>query len=481
MPDPVAVNAVSSSTSSSSASTASPAVDRQAVFLSRARSSLRQTINQYTAFFRAAKERSLTPSVQDSLQQEMERLSISLTKLENNVARIAVFGLVSRGKSAVLNALVGRKVLPTGPLNGVTTTPQSLRWPIVAPHGLQVELIDTPGLDEIDGQARADLAQVIARQSDLILFVVSGDITRTEYEALCLLRRVQKPLLLVFNKIDLYPDQSRQAVYRNLQQVAAQTAEGDALRQVLSAQEIVLVAADPLPVQVRVEYPNGRVEYEWETPAPQIEALQQQILQILEREGPALLALNALVQSRDADGEIAQRTLELRQVEAEALIWKFVQYKSAAIALNPVALLDIIGGAITDVALIRALSDLYGLPITRHEAGKLWKTIVLSSGGVLLGELGSGLLLGMGKSAAAVMDSAGGFSAYAGTALMQGAIAGYGTYTVGRAIQTYLENGCSWGPQGANTVITEILGQTEPQMLIYRLRQELSRDLGLPG
>ncbi len=463
---------------------APPKTDAQSILLARARSSLRQTMNQYTAFFRLAQERPVSATLRETLRQESERLAVSLSKLENNIVRIAVFGLVSRGKSAVLNALLGHQQLPTGPLNGVTTAPQSIAWDIAAPHNLHLELIDTPGLDEIDGQARADMAQAIARQSDLILFIVSGDMTRTEYQALCDLRRAQKPLLLVFNKIDLYPDQSRNAVYQNLQQLAARSPDGAALQQLLSAQEIVLVAADPTPLQVRVEYPDGRVLYEWETPPVQIAELRQKILDILQREGPDLLALNALVQSRDADGAIAQHTLALRQAEADALIWQFVRYKSLAIALNPIAVLDLLGGAVADVALIRALSDLYGLPITSYEAGKLWKKILLSSGGLLLSELGSGVFLGLGKSAAAVgsgLDSASGFSVYAGTAAFQGAIAGYGTYAVGRAIQTYLENGCSWGPQGANTVISEILRQTDASMIIYRLRQELGQNLGLPS
>jgi len=40
-------------------------------------------------------------------------------------------------------------------------------------------------LDEIEGQARAQMARDVVRQADLILFVVAGDITRTEYQALC--------------------------------------------------------------------------------------------------------------------------------------------------------------------------------------------------------------------------------------------------------------------------------------------------------
>ena len=120
-----------------------------------------------------------------------------------------MFGLVSRGKSALLNALIGEKIFETGPLNGVTQQPRIVTWSpggglvsgdrSIVPESsskIQIELIDTPGLDEIDGQARAEMAQTVARQADLILFVISGDMTRTEYKALCNLRQAQKPLIL---------------------------------------------------------------------------------------------------------------------------------------------------------------------------------------------------------------------------------------------------------------------------------------------
>jgi hypothetical protein len=475
----------------------------QSAQLNRARSSLRQALNRYSNYFRAAKNRAYSTSVQDALRREMGQLSTTLNKLESQTFRIAVFGLVSRGKSAVLNALVGQKILPTGPLNGVTRSPQSVFWFLqeedretggqgdrgsfaasAAEKQLQIELIDTPGLDEIDGQTRAQMARDVTQQADLILFVVAGDITRTEYQALCNLRQAQKPLLLVFNKIDLYPDQTRQAIFQNLQRLAAKSKGGNSLQSLLSANEIVLVAAEPTPLQVRVEQPDGRVTYEWESPPVQIEALKQKILHILDREGNTLLALNALFQARDAEAAFASKILELRHPEAEALIWKYARYKAIAIALNPIAVLDLLGGAISDLAMIRALSELYGLPITRHEARELWKSILFSSGTLMLSEWGSGVLLGLGKStaaAAAGIDSSTSFSAYAGTAVFQAAIAGYGAYTIGRAAQVYLEQGCSWGPQGPSTVIQDILDQLEPNTIIYRLRQELSQDLGLPG
>jgi small GTP-binding protein len=403
------------------------------------------------------------------VKPEIEVLTTALSKLDSNVVRIAAFGLVSRGKSAVLNSLLGEKILQTGPLNGVTQWPRSLRW---KPSGkVIVELIDTPGLDEIEGETRAQMARDVAQQADLILFVVSGDITRTEYQALLELRQSQKPLILVFNKIDLYPDTDRKSIYRNLQQLGA----GNPQATPLLPDEIVMVAAEPAPMEVRVEYPDGSVSYEWESPPPQVEELRQTILNILNREGRSLLALNALIQAREAEAKIAEKTIDFREQEAENIIWKFATYKAVAIGLNPIAFLDVIGGVITDLALIRSLARLYSLPMTSYEATKLLRTILLSSGGLLLGEIGSSLMLGMGKSAAAVASGENplNITNFGLSAIAQAGIAGYGAYTVGKAAQVYLENGCSWGQLGANTVIQEILTQVDKNTILYRLREEL--------
>lgn len=441
--------------------------NRQDSHFNSARASIRRALSGFS------------PKLRASLRPEIEVLNNTLQKLDQGVIRIAAFGLVSRGKSAVLNGLVGQKILQTGPLHGVTQWPRSVRWIPYPDSKVQVELIDTPGLDEIEGQARAKMAREVARQADLILFVVAGDITRTEYQALCELRQAQKPLILVFNKIDLYPDQDREAIYQNLRDLGAGTGSGKRLERLLSPDEIVMVAAEPAPVQVRVEWPNGKVTYEWETPPPEVEPLKQKILTILNREGRSLLAINALLQAKAVEETIGRKTVEFREQEAEALIWKFTKYKALAVGLNPIAVLDILGGTVADLALIRELARLYGLPMTSYEAGKLLKTILFSSGGLLLGEMGTSLMWGLGKSAAAVAsgENPSGITAFAGAAIAQAGIAGYGAYAVGQAAKVYLERGCTWGQLGPNTVIQEILNQVEPNTIVYRLRHELRQQL----
>ena len=464
--------------------------------LSLARASLRQSLARY-AHLRQGKKNSNT-KLEATLQNQLDLLTFTSEKLNQNIIRIATFGLVSRGKSAVLNALLGQKILQTGPLNGVTQWPRSVRWAVPLSlnndesGGIQIELIDTPGIDEVGGEVRGEMAKQVARQADLILFVVAGDITRTEYQALCELQAAQKPLILVFNKIDLYPEVDRKAIYKSLQvlgnaqQLAADAVTDKSDTENLSPNnssdkstpkngkslEIVMVAAEPAPMQVRIEWPDGRITQEWESPPPQIDELKQKILTILNREGRSLLALNALIEARDAEANIAHQILKLRQTEAEDLIWQFAKYKALAVGLNPIAFLDVMGATVADLALIRSLSRLYGLPMTGYEAGKLWQTIFSSAGGVLLGELGSSFLLGFGKSAAIAAPQIG-FSTFAGVAVTQASLAAYGTYAVGRAAQVYLEKGCTWGPLGQDTVIQEIVGTIERDAIANRLKQEL--------
>jgi uncharacterized protein (DUF697 family) len=241
-------------------------------------------------------------------------------------------------------------------------------------------------------------------------------------------------------------------------------------------EDVVRVSAEPAPVQVRVEWPDGSVTHEWESPPPQVEELRALLVDIIQKEGKSLLALNALRQARETEQGIARKALKLNQEQAEELIWKFAKWKAIAVGVNPIAILDLAGGAVTDLVMIRNLAKLYGLPMTSFEAGKLLQAILWSSGSLLLGEVGSGLLLGAGKSASAVgamFDSVGGLMAYGSAAVAQGAIAGYGSYRVGKAAQAYLERGCTWGPDGPNTVIQDILSQVDEDTVMYRLQREL--------
>ena len=62
----------------------------------------------------------LTPEEERVMAEELKQLRDLGKKLDENTIEIAAFGMVSRGKSSVLNALLGRDVFEVGATHGTT-------------------------------------------------------------------------------------------------------------------------------------------------------------------------------------------------------------------------------------------------------------------------------------------------------------------------------------------------------------------------
>ncbi|MGF1459811.1 MAG: GTP-binding protein [Leptolyngbyaceae cyanobacterium] len=429
----------------------------------------------------------LTPREAAELESEVTQLTQLRQKLDQAVVQIAVFGLVGRGKSSLLNALAGAPIFATGPTHGVTQTVESTQWQ-VEPAALgdrvslqqavvpgvgqsRIELIDTPGLDEVNGELRSQLAQQVATTADLILFVIAGDITRVEYEALVQLRAASKPMLLVFNKIDQYPEADRQSIYTAL--------VDQRLRDLISADEIIMVSAAPL-VAVASPPEGGRRRPTLQRGAPQIELLKLKILEVLQREGLALIALNSLLYADELNETIVQKKLEIRGRAADDVIWRSVMAKAIAVAVNPVTVLDVLTGAIIDVAMIVTLSRLYGLPMTQGGAIQLLRSIALELGGLSASELLVTLGLSSLKSLLGASASVtGGLSLapYTSVAITQAAVVGVATYGIGLVTKQYLANGATWGDAGPKPVVDRILNNLDEASILNRIKAELVQKL----
>lgn len=427
----------------------------------------------------------LTPQEQTGLETEIEQLETMLENLERRVVQIAVFGMVGRGKSSLLNALLGQTVFETGPLHGVTRNSLRATWHIKEDVGSRcfrvtlpglgesyVELIDTPGLDEVDGESRAALAAQVAKQADLILFVIAGDMTKVEHQALSQLRLAGKPILLVFNKIDQYPQTDRMAIYQKIRD--------ERVRELLSPDEIVMAAASPL-VAKAIHRDGSRV-VQLSPSAPQVEELKLKILEILHREGKALVALNTMLYADDVNEQLVQRKLEIRENSANQLIWRVVMTKAVAIALNPVTVVDILSGAVIDVTLILSLSKLYGMQMTQTGAVGLLQKIAFSMGGISASELLANLGLSSLKSLLGLSAPATGGASlgpYLSVALTQAGVAGVSSYGIGQVAKAYLANGASWGPDGPKAVVSRILASLDETSILNRIKNELQTKLGV--
>jgi small GTP-binding protein len=446
-------------------------IDEKDKVVERARESLESTLASLK----------LTPEEEAVLARELSQLRDLGNKLDQSTIEIAAFGMVSRGKSSVLNALMGKDVFAVGVTHGTTIDRAAQRWQHDgAGHpgleGAQLIVVDTPGIDEVGGEVRELLARDAARHADLILFVVSGDMQRREVEALSELREVHKPIILVFNQVDRYPELDRDQIYAKI--------KDERVKHLIRPEDVVMTAARPDALKVKIQLPDGTTQVQWERPAPLIEPLKARILDVLEREGKALVALNTLLIAGDLHSDIIARKLRIRDDAANRLIWNFALATGAAVGLNPIPIVDIAGGLAANVGMIVALSNVYAIPLTRRTAVSLVKDMMLALGAMgAVGIVGRLVASGIKSSLAGVTILSGGLAApltalgYGVFGLAQAATAASTAYVLGHGAKAYLSQGCQWGPRGIKTVIQQILAEAKADSVIDRLRDDLKQRL----
>ena len=111
------------------------------------------------------------------------------------------------------------------------------------------------------------------------------------------------------------------------------------MRELLSPDEIVMVAASPLVAQA-IRRPDGSFHTQLSRGTPQIEDLKLKILDILDREGKSLVALNTMLYAGDVNEQVVRRKMEIRNERADRIIWNGVMTKALAVALNPLTAID---------------------------------------------------------------------------------------------------------------------------------------------
>lgn len=413
--------------------------------LSLARESLRELLN----------DSRVPPQVRDSLAEEYREVEQMLARLEQGHLQIAAFGRVSVGKSAMLNALLGEQRFRTSPLHGETKTAQSGQWQEYEAHG--IFLVDTPGINEVDGETRERLAKEVAARSDLVLFIVDGDLTETERAALAELAEQHRPIVLVLNKLDRYTKKDREALFESLRRHT----EG-----VIDPRNIVGAAAMPAERMVILVDEEGNETETTRQPPIEVGNLKQRLWEILETEGKTLAALNASLFAGRLSDQVSSRILEAKRHLGERIIRTYCIGKGVAVAFNPIPVADLVAAAAVDVSLIMHLSKLYGFPLSRGEAGGLVKTIgyqmMLLMGTVWAVNLASSALK-LGTSGLSTVVTGG----------AQGAVAYYSTYVVGQAAERYLAQGKSWGEGGPKFVVREILDSLDRESIIDQAKRDI--------
>jgi GTP-binding protein Era len=264
-----------------------------------------------------------------------------LFRLKEKKIRIGVYGKSGVGKSSVLNSLLEKDIFKTDIINGTTREIQAEEWKFKDQSLNSIELLDCPGFDFCDIKF-PDKVYSSIYHSDLILFIISGDLNRNELNEISSFIKDGKKIILILNKIDLFNKNELKEIIENINFKL------------------------PKDLNIPIIINNGN-------------NLQNYVAKLINEYGEILLTLNSIQLADKLFLRLKEQRLKRRQKLAQSTIGKFSTIKASAVALNPFIFFDVAGSFALDTALINELSKIYGLKLKGESTRKIFKNISINN------------------------------------------------------------------------------------------------------
>ncbi len=264
-----------------------------------------------------------------------------LYKLKEKKFIISVYGKSGVGKSSVLNSLLKKDIFETDIINGSTRDIKAEEWTLKNQRLNNIELQDSPGFDFCNIKSPDKIDSCI-NHSDLILFVVSGDINRNELSEINSLIKNGKKIIVLLNKIDLFNKNELKEIIENIN----------------------FKLPKDLNIPLIINNENNLKNY---------------LIKTINQYGEILLTLSSLQLADKLFMQIKEQRLRRRQKLAQSTIGKFSTIKASAVALNPFIFFDVAGSFALDTALIGELSKIYGLNLKGESTRKIFKNISINN------------------------------------------------------------------------------------------------------
>ena len=264
---------------------------------------------------------------------ETEKLRGLLANLRPDMDREQLRITITGGKGVGKTAL--RQILADvdGPINATWT--------------------ETPALftgNEDNGATPETLLPEGIVESDLVIFVITGDLTKPEYEALQQLSAGSVKTLVVWNKYDQYSEAQKPVVWQQVRSWLEGT---------IDPQNLLVISAAPQKLKVRQHQTDGSVNETTEQPAPDISQLTERLSHILATEKQNLILGSTWRAARNLHQRCQTTLNAIRREIALPMIERYQWIAAGAAFANPVPALDLLAaGAITG-QLVLDLGSIY--------------------------------------------------------------------------------------------------------------------------
>jgi uncharacterized protein len=286
-----------------------------------------------------------------------------LAEMERDSLRVMVMGGKGSGKSALIQQLHNQWL---GQVAKAVTLYEVPSFSTLIPAAIassKAPGFSAPGFSTIDVALKQGIA------ADLVLFLVTGDLTDSEFQIVQQLAR-RKRIVLVFNKQDLFLPDERQLLLSRMQSWVKETA----------GVEVVAIAAAPQPLKVRQHQADGSVREWQEEQAAQVLTLTNLLTEIIRKDSKQLVMASSLGNAIALKAEAVDALNDLRRTRALPIVEQFQWISAATAFASPLPTLDVIATAAINAQMILDLGAIYQQKFSLDQAQKS----VTALGGLIL-------------------------------------------------------------------------------------------------
>ncbi len=319
-------------------------LDRTAVEAAIAQAAI--AIEQLNQELVTTPEGPLSVSVSEQLQALQTRWQALRPEMERSTLRGAIVGSPSIGKTTLKTYLES---------HSIPWDERGLAWQ---------EIDDLPLACEQPIAAIASWS-VLAAQ-DVVIFLVTGDLTESERYTLHQLQQVHLRTVVALTKQDQYLPNEWPLV---LQQVRQH------LQGTLDSADLVAIAPAPTPLKVRQQQADGSMQEWLEARPADVSALTDRLTTLVKTEQPALILATTQRLAQQLQQEARAARNELRRQRALPVIEQYQWVAAAATSLNPVPTLDLLATTAINAQMVLDLGAIYQCPLSWQQAQTLATTL----------------------------------------------------------------------------------------------------------
>jgi uncharacterized protein (DUF697 family)/energy-coupling factor transporter ATP-binding protein EcfA2 len=312
----------------------------------QALASVHEVINQLQA--EVENPDAVATIVPPELLQLQAQFAQVTSQMQRQDLKLGVIGSKGSGKTVLIEAM---RALESA-------------WAPAVAEVTMAESVSFSGLTA-EGLAAEATAVQQAIAADLILFVITGDITASELQILQQLAS-QKRTLLVFNKQDQYLPEERSMLLGRLQQQ---------VQMVIPSEDVVAIAAAPNALKVRRHEADGSAKEWLEEQAPDLVSLTQRLTTIVRQERQQLVLSSTLANVMALRQRAKTALNEVRRTRAMPLVEQFQWIAAGTAFASPMPTVDLIATAAISVQMVLDLGAVYQQKFSLQQAQKVATTL----------------------------------------------------------------------------------------------------------